>query len=77
MTRAQLDPNLKQAVAIGTPVEVFDPTTNEIYYLISAEQFQRLGAASYDESDPRHSYPMIDQVMAEDDAHDPLLESYQ
>jgi hypothetical protein len=33
MTRAELDPNLKQAVAAGTPVEVFDPTTHEVYYL--------------------------------------------
>jgi hypothetical protein len=27
--------------------------------------------------DPREFYPMIDKVMAEDDAKDPLLDSYQ
>jgi hypothetical protein len=27
--------------------------------------------------DPRELYPMIDKVMAEDDAKDPLLDSYQ
>ena len=77
MTRAELDPSLKQAVAVGKPVEVFDPTTNELFYLISAEQFQKPAGALADDYDPRHSYPRIDIVMAEDDAHDPLLESYQ
>jgi hypothetical protein len=77
MTRAELDPSLKQAISVGMPVELFDPTTNELYYLVSAEQFQRLTHASPDGFDPRHAYPLIDQIMADDDAHDPLLESYQ
>ena len=77
MTRAELDPNLKQAVAIGTPVEVFDPTSNEVYYLLSAEQFQKLSSNVLGDFDPRDVYPVIDVVMAEDDANDPLLESYQ
>jgi hypothetical protein len=73
MTRAELDPNLRQAILVGTPVEVFDPTTNEIYYLISAEQFQSIAG----DFDPRIAYPLIENVMASDDAHDPLLDSYQ
>lgn len=77
MTRAELDLNLKQAVSLGTPVEVFDPTTNEVYYLVSAEQFRGLAAALPGEFDPREAYPLIDKVMTEDDAHDPLLETYQ
>jgi hypothetical protein len=77
MTRAQIDANLKQAVTSGTPVEVFDPVTNEVYYLVSAEQFQKLTFALSDDFDPRQSYPLIERVMAEDDADDPLLESYQ
>ncbi len=76
MTRTPLDPNLKQAASRGTPVEIFDPATNEVYYLVSAEQFQKLTSLS-DDFDPRDAYPLIDKVMAEDDAHDPLLESYQ
>ena len=76
MTRTPLDPNLTQAVSLGTPVEVFDPSTNEVYYLVSAEQFQRL-AGNAGDFDPRDAYPLVDKVMAEDDAHDPLLESYQ
>ena len=77
MTRAEIDPALKQAVADGTPVEVFDPTTNEVYYLLSAEQFQKLAAKLPGDFDPREAYPVIDLLMAEDDAHDPYLESYQ
>jgi hypothetical protein len=77
MTRAELDPNLKQAVAVGTSVEVFDPTTKEVYYLISAEQFRKLASAGTGDFDPRDAYQFIDRILAEDDAHDPLLESYQ
>ena len=43
MTRTQLDPNLKHAVSLGTPVEVIDPSTNELFYLVSAEQFRKNG----------------------------------
>jgi hypothetical protein len=77
MTRAELDPKLKHAVSGGTPVEVVDPTTNEVYYLLSAEQFSKLGPSANGEIDPISSYPMIDLIMAEDDAADPLLDSYQ
>lgn len=77
MVRAELDLNLKQAIAVGTPVEVYDPTTNEVYYLLSAEQFQSLVTKLLGDFDPRDAYPFIDAIMAEDDAHDPLLDSYQ
>jgi hypothetical protein len=77
MTRAELDANLKQAAADGTPVEVVDPTTHEVYYLVSAEQFRVLASAIAGEGDPRDAYPVVDLVMAEDDLHDPLLDSYQ
>jgi hypothetical protein len=72
-----LDPNLKHALSLGTPVEVFDPATNEVFYLVSAEQFQTLSERMTKDSDPRQFYPLIDHIMADDDAHDPLLESYQ
>ena len=77
MTRAELDPGLKQAATVGTPVEVVDPSTQEVYYLISAEQFQRIAATLSVDFDPREAYPLVDQIMAEDDAADPLLDSYQ
>lgn len=77
MTRSPLDAKLKHAISFGTPVEVFDPTTNEVFYLVSAEQFQKLASQAPGDFDPRLAYPLIDQVMADDDAHDPLLETYQ
>lgn len=77
MTHAKLDNSLREAAEAGTPVEVVDPATNRVYYLISAEQFQRIGAALSGDFNPRELYPMIDRVMAADDAKDPLLESYQ
>jgi hypothetical protein len=77
MSRTPLDPNLKHALSLGTPVEVFDPVTNEVFYLVSAEQYQKLTEQATKDSDPRQFYPLIDRVMADDDAHDPLLESYQ
>lgn len=76
MTRTQLDSNLKQAVSCGTPVEVFDPTTSELYYLVSAEQFEKMTSRATG-FDPREGYPLVDDIMAADDAHDPLLDSYQ
>jgi hypothetical protein len=76
MTRTPLDSKLKQAISLGTPVEVFDPATNEVFYVVSAEQFQKLAVLG-DDLDPRETYRVIEKVMADDDAHDPLLESYQ
>ena len=76
MTRAELAPNLKQAVQVGTPVELYDPSSNEVYYLLSAEQYVALFGAN-SPFDPREAYPMIERVMAEDDLNDPLLDSYQ
>jgi hypothetical protein len=76
MTRMPIDSNLKHAVSLGTPVEVFDPTTNEVFYLLSAEQFHKM-AVVHGDVDPRDAYPVVDKIMAEDDSHDPLLASYQ
>ena len=77
MIRAQLVEELQQAVGGGTPVEVVDPVTQQVYYLISADQFQKMRAAISSDFDPRDAYPLIEQVMADDDANDPWLASYQ
>jgi hypothetical protein len=77
MTRTQLDANLKTAIANGTPVEVVDSATNEVYYLVSAHEYRRLALLLESEMDPRLAYPSIEIAMSEDDANDPLLESYQ
>ena len=36
-----------------------------------------IAMAISEDVDPREAYPLVDQVMVEDDAHDPLLDSYQ
>ena len=77
MTRAVLDNSLREAAEAGTPVEILDEIKNRVYYLITAEQFQRMTAVFSGEFDPREFYPNIEKVMADDDANDPLLESYQ
>jgi len=74
MVRIELtSPNLPDAARAGVPVEVIDSTTGRIFVLISNEQYQRLS----NEFDPREAYPLIDQVMRDDDDQDPLLASYQ
>ena len=75
MHRTELDPNLKQAIQVGTPVELFDTATNQVFYLLSAEQYRSINAG--DTIDPRETYPIIERLMAGDDANDPLLDSYQ
>jgi hypothetical protein len=52
---------LREAAEAGRPVEVVDPATNRVYYLVSAEQFQRMAATLRDDFDPREFYPMIDK----------------
>ena len=75
MVSIPFDANLKQALSAGTPVELQDAATSEVYYLLSAEQFQQL--TLHADFDPRTVYPFVDVIMAEDDAADPLLDSYQ
>jgi hypothetical protein len=76
MMRTKLAPDLKEAVRVGTPVELFDPTSNEMYYLLSAEQYGAIVSSS-SVFNPREAYPAVERVMADDDANDPLLDSYQ
>lgn len=77
MTQAPLDANLKHAIAAGTPVEVVDPATNEVFYLLSAEQFRLLSATLASGDNPQEHYPQVDLMMAADDTHEPLLDLYQ
>lgn len=70
MVSIPFDANLKQALSAGTPVEVQDTATNEVYYVLSAEQFQQLTLQA--DFDPRAAYPLVDVIMADDDQSDPL-----
>jgi len=76
-----MPPEIIQAIeeSAGQPVRLTNPKTNAEYVLIQAEVFEKLTTLQYDDSefDPREAYPFVDRVMADDDANDPTLESYQ
>jgi hypothetical protein len=61
----------------GSPVYIVDSSTNASYVLLPAELYERFKAVFEGDFDPREVYPFIDRVMAEDDAKDPALASYQ
>jgi len=46
--------------------------------VVRRDVFDRAKDSSYDdtEMDPSEAYPLVDEVMAQDDADDPTLESY-
>ena len=78
MVRIEMDSvSLREAANRGGPVEVVDPITGQAFVLVTAEQYQKLLATISDEVDPRVAYPLVDRVLADDDLHDPLLDSYQ
>ncbi len=57
------------------PARVIDRSTNIEYVLVRAEVYDRLKALLDDEMPDSAS--LVNEVMAEDDAKDPYLESYQ
>ena len=55
-----------------------DPQTREIYVLLRRETYDRLKALlALDDYNPDEGAAFINEVMADDDANDPYLESYQ
>jgi hypothetical protein len=59
------------------PIAV-DPLTQQTYVLVRRETYERLKALlSMDDYDPEEGMAYINEIMTEDDANDPLLESYQ
>jgi hypothetical protein len=64
----------------GIPVHLVDTTTNQGYVIMRADQYEKVKAIFEREDhdfDPREAYPFIDEAMQDDDANDPILESYQ
>ncbi len=62
---------------VPEPVAI-DPRTQQTYVLVRQAVYERLKAVlDVGEYDPDEGAAFINEVMAEDDAHDPLLESYQ
>lgn len=69
-----------EALCGEAPPRVHDPETNETYVLIKAAVYQRFRRLLEDEDDGldmRQVGVLIEEAMREDDANDPLLESYQ
>jgi hypothetical protein len=59
----------------AAPVRVTDPETSQEYVVVRAEVYERL--ASLLDDDVRACGELVDKIMAEDDANDPYLASYQ
>jgi hypothetical protein len=78
----KLSEDLREALEQGgdLPVRLVDATTNAGYVIMRADQYEKVKAVferEDDNFDPREAYPFVDEVMKDDDAHDPGLESYQ
>jgi hypothetical protein len=56
----------------------FNPQTNEKFVLVPRSVYERLRAlVAFEEFDPEETASEVNQIMSDDDAHDPLVESYQ
>ena len=69
------DEQLREAVTSGDPLVLFDPSTQATFVLLRSDVFQTLQES--DRAIVVGMYPYINEIMAEDDKNDPLLESYQ
>jgi hypothetical protein len=58
-------------------LRVFNPSTNEAFILLPVAVYERLSSILQDEFDPREAYPVVDRTMADDDAQDPYVDTYQ
>ncbi len=68
----------EQRQELETPEPLaLDPETKETCVLVRRESYERLKALLINDYDPEEGMAHVNEVMAEDDAHDPLLESYQ
>ena len=61
----------------GSPVPIVDEQTQKLYYLISADQFEKVRALLVEEDfDPREMYPLISKTAAEAGWKDPEMDAY-
>ncbi len=76
---AIIELTLEQRQELNAPEPgAIDPETKERYVLIRQEAYQRhKSLLAMDDYDLDEGAAYINEIMAEDDAHDPLLESYQ
>jgi hypothetical protein len=69
----------EQRQELNTPEPVvIDPHTGDAYVLVRREAYERLKALlALDDYNPDEGAGSTNEVMAEDDAKDPYLDSYQ
>lgn len=76
-----LNENLRQAIAEngGAPLHVFEDRTKVGYVILSADKYEIVRSLFEpgNEAVAEDTYSFVDEVMASDNAHDPLLASYQ
>ncbi len=73
----ELTEQQRQELSAPEPTAI-DPRTNVKYVLVRQDVYERLKALiTMNEYDPDEGAAYINEIMAEDDAKDPYLESYQ
>jgi hypothetical protein len=68
-----------RAIREGEAVAVVPPEVGEECVVLRRNAYEKNKHLLYDEGepDPARFYPIVGAIMAEDDAQDPALESYQ
>jgi hypothetical protein len=73
----ELTEQQRQELELPEPVAI-DPQTKQLYVLVRHAAYQRWKSLlALDDFDPDEAAASVNEVMAEDDSNDPLLESYQ
>jgi hypothetical protein len=74
----ELTEEQRQAAQGKEPPRLVDPHTGEAYVLLRAAAYDRLRALLNDDMPGMEEVALlVEEAMREDDANDPLLESYQ
>jgi hypothetical protein len=73
----ELTEQQRQELSSPEPLAI-DPQTRQTYVLVRRDAYERLKTLlALDDYNPDEGAGYINEVMAEDDAKDPYLESYQ
>lgn len=73
----ELTEQQRQELSAPEPLAI-DPQTQQTYVLVRREAYDRFKALlTLDDYDPDEGAAYVNEIMAEDDANDPYLESYQ
>lgn len=67
----ELSGEQRAAVARGEPVRVSEADADLV--ILRADVYERLAEGGRGEFDPGEAYPLVDLIMADDDANDPHL----